>query len=219
MDSIRTPLRQLMGVAEGGEGGGAQRVEMRFIQSEAEDDLEAGPNSDITALLLQYRHGYQRAALCLCLSGLVIFAIAFVLGYAVFRGQYHWSVQAGEQENTEGLNHSAEKGVGLYLGQLRDMLRTYLQDEDIENTVSIVGRRSHPPGSPEGTSLASEILQRFQDLDMDHTWTDSHYATLQFPHKTQQNSLWLVNSSDDILEQIPLNPLDYCPYSATGNTT
>ncbi|CAB1350633.1 unnamed protein product, partial [Coregonus sp. 'balchen'] len=34
-----------------------------------------------------------------------------------------------------------------------------------------------------GTALAAEILQTFKDLHMDHTWADSHYATLQFPSR------------------------------------
>ncbi|XP_076009851.1 transferrin receptor protein 2 isoform X2 [Genypterus blacodes] len=81
-----------------------------------------------------------------------------------------------------------------------------------------VSRASHPPGSAEGTSLASEILHRFKLLHMDHTWTESLYATLQFPDRAQRSSLWLVDSTGLISEQIPLNPSDYCPYSATGST-
>lgn len=46
-----------------------------------------------------------------------------------------------------------------------------------------VSRTTHPPGSSEGNDLAREILQSFQKLHMDHTWTDSHYATLQFPSR------------------------------------
>uniref|UniRef100_A0A3Q4GFG9 Transferrin receptor 2 n=1 Tax=Neolamprologus brichardi TaxID=32507 RepID=A0A3Q4GFG9_NEOBR len=78
-----------------------------------------------------------------------------------------------------------------------------------------VSRAAHPPGSSEGTSLASEILQRFRELQMDHTWTESLYATLQFP----DSSLSLVDSAGRVSEEIPLNPSDYCPYSATGNAT
>lgn len=48
-----------------------------------------------------------------------------------------------------------------------------------------MSRSSHPPGSMEGNVLASEILQKFRQLRMDHTWTDSHYATLQFPSRYQ----------------------------------
>uniref|UniRef100_A0A665TMW9 Transferrin receptor 2 n=1 Tax=Echeneis naucrates TaxID=173247 RepID=A0A665TMW9_ECHNA len=39
-------------------------------------------------------------------------------------------------------------------------------------------RTSHPPGSAEGTVLASDILNRFRKLQLDHTWTESLYATL-----------------------------------------
>ncbi|XP_061565952.1 transferrin receptor protein 2 isoform X2 [Cololabis saira] len=99
------------------------------------------------------------------------------------------------------------------------MMNELLQDEDIHKTASRVSRASHPPGSSEGTSLASEILHRFRQLQMDHTWTESLHATLQFPDRTQRSSLQLLDSAGLVSEQIPLNPSDFCPYSATGNYT
>ncbi|XP_037618873.1 transferrin receptor protein 2 isoform X1 [Sebastes umbrosus] len=218
MDAIRTRLTQSssVGVAEDDEAGGAQRVEMRFVTS----DEEAGPSTDITALVQRYRHGYRGAGVFLCLCGVVVFATAFLLAYAVFGGRYHCS-QVGEEDEEQGggAKPPAEGGAGLYLGELRVMMRRLLQDEDIHNTVSRVSRANHPPGSSDGTSLASEVLRRFRLLPMDHTWTESLYATLQFPHRSQRSSLWLLDSAGLILEQIPLNPSDYCPYSATGSTT
>ncbi|RVE60928.1 hypothetical protein OJAV_G00185630 [Oryzias javanicus] len=99
------------------------------------------------------------------------------------------------------------------------MMRRLLKDEDIHKTVSRVSVAPHPPGSSEGTLLASEILKRFQQMEMDHTWTESLYATLQFPDRSHSSSLQLLDSSGLVLELLPLNPLDYCPYSATGNFT
>ncbi|XP_073331956.1 transferrin receptor protein 2 isoform X3 [Pagrus major] len=223
MDAIRTRLRQSpsVGVAEDEEVGGAQRVEMRFVTSEAEEEAEAGPSSDITALVLRHHHGYRRAGVLLCVCGVVVFTTAFLLAYAVFGGRYHCS-QVGEQDEEQqggGAQQPAEGGAGLYLGELRVMMRRLLHDEDIYNTVSRVSRASHPPGSSEGTSLATEVLRRFRQLRMDHTWTESLYATLQFPHRSQRSSLWLLDSAGLISEQIPLNPSDFCPYSATGSTT
>ena len=55
--------------------------------------------------------------------------------------------------------------------------------------VSRVSRADHPPGSSEGTALASEILRRFRLLQMDHTWTESLYATLQFPNRYESELL------------------------------
>lgn len=54
--------------------------------------------------------------------------------------------------------------------------------------ISRVSRANHPPGSAEGTSLALEILRRFRELQMDHTWTESLYATLQFPDRYSDRS-------------------------------
>ncbi|XP_034741986.1 transferrin receptor protein 2, partial [Etheostoma cragini] len=146
---------------------------------------------------------------------------AFLLAYAVFGGRFHCS-QVGGREDEEpggGAKAPAEEGAGLYLGELRVMMKRLLQDEDIQDTVGRVSRANHPPGSSEGTSLASEILRRFRRLQMDHTWTESLYATLQFPDRSQRSSLWLLDSAGLISEQIPLNPSDFCPYSATGSTT
>ncbi len=62
-----------MDVEENEEVGGPQRVEMRFVTSEGEEEVEAGPSSDITALVLRNRHGYQRAGVFLCVCGVIIF--------------------------------------------------------------------------------------------------------------------------------------------------
>uniref|UniRef100_A0A3Q1C7I6 Transferrin receptor 2 n=1 Tax=Amphiprion ocellaris TaxID=80972 RepID=A0A3Q1C7I6_AMPOC len=231
--------------------GGAQGVELRLVTSE-EDETEAGPISDVTALVLRHRHGYRRAGMLLCACGVIVFTagnhhlivlielfdlvtevgvtslslsrslslLAFLLAYGVLSGRYHCS-QLGDQDEEQqrgGANSLAGGGAGLYLGELRVMMRRLLQDEDIHNTVSRVSRAPHPPGSSEGTALASEILHRFQQLQMDHTWTESLYATLQFPDRTQRSSLRLVDSAGLILEQISLNLSDFCPYSATGTT-
>ena len=44
-------------------------MEMRFVGAEE----EAGPSSDITALVLRHRHGYWRAGVLLCVCGMVVF--------------------------------------------------------------------------------------------------------------------------------------------------
>ncbi|TWW63220.1 transferrin receptor protein 2 [Takifugu flavidus] len=222
METIRTPLRQSssVNVSRGDEVGGAQWAELRSVTSEVdqEDETEeAGPGSDITTLMLSYHHGSRRAGVLLCVCGVTIFTTAFLLAYAVFSGHYCSQVGVQEEEQHGGLDKApAESGAGLYLGQLRVMMRRLLQDEDIHNTVSRVSRASHPPGSSEGTLLASEVLHRFREMHMDHTWTESLYATLQFPHRSLRSSVWLLDSAGLVSEQIPLNPSDYCPYSATG---
>ncbi|XP_062271186.1 transferrin receptor protein 2 [Scomber scombrus] len=167
--------------------------------------------------------GYRRAGVFVSVCGVIVFTTAFLLAYALFGGRCQSTQERGwgdeDGQPGGGAKPPAEGGAGLYLGELRVMMRRLLQDEDIHNTVSRVSRANHPPGSAEGTSLASEILRRFRRLQMDHTWTESLYATLQFPNRSQRSSLWLVDSSGLILEQIPLNPADFCPYSATGSTT
>ncbi|XP_045069971.1 transferrin receptor protein 2-like, partial [Coregonus clupeaformis] len=204
--------RHSVGEAEVNEVDG---IEMKLDQPESEEELEAEPNSDITALVLRQPQHHRKTVIYLSLSTL-IFTTAFILGYVAFRGSCHYCGVEGERvpvEDKPGPDHYYQVG-GMYLGELRDMLKKFLQDERIETTVRRVSRTTHPSGSSEGTALAAEILQTFKDLHMDHTWADSHYATLQFPSRTQRNSLWMVDSQGEVLEEISLeNPDSYCAYS------
>ncbi|XP_047241284.1 transferrin receptor protein 2 isoform X2 [Girardinichthys multiradiatus] len=203
------------------EEAGAQREELSFATLENEEEAE--PFCDIRGLVLRYLCGNRRGCVLLGFCGSVTFTAAFLLAFVVFSGRYHCSQVGGLGEQSEqeggGANKPSDGGSGLYLGELREMMRRLLQYEDIYNTVSRISRANHPPGSSEGTALASEVLGRFRKLPMDHTWTESLYATLQFPDRTQRSSLQLVDSAGLISEQIALNPFDYCPYSATGNYT
>ncbi|XP_007237563.3 transferrin receptor protein 2 [Astyanax mexicanus] len=225
------PVRKLLTGSPGGgaqadegveEGGGVKcsknRLEMKLVQSGSENSSEAGLTNDITALVLRRQVDRRKAAVYLTLIGLLIFTTAFLLGYVSFRGMCHFCVEEGELvpvEDPAGPDHSAGGGV-IYMGELRDMLKKYLREEKIESTVRRVSRATHPTGSSEGNALATEILQSFQKLQMDHTWTDSHYATLQYPSRAQRNALWLVDADGTELEEILLDSADYCAYSATG---
>uniref|UniRef100_A0A672Q449 Transferrin receptor protein 2-like n=1 Tax=Sinocyclocheilus grahami TaxID=75366 RepID=A0A672Q449_SINGR len=187
-----------------------------------EEESEVTLNRDITsALMLQQRMDRRKAAVYLTLSGLLIFTTAFLLGFVAFRGMCRLCGNDGDLiplSDAAGAQHSAEGGV-MYTAELREMLKKYLKEERIEDTLRRVSRASHPPGSSEGNAVAREILQNLQNLRMDHTWTDSHYATLQFPSRTQRNTLWLVDSEGAELEEIPLDSEGYCAYSATGTAT
>ncbi|XP_034146176.1 transferrin receptor protein 2 isoform X2 [Esox lucius] len=211
--------RRPLGGSEGNEMGG---TEMKPDQPEPDEDLEAEPNSDITALVVQQPQHRRKTVIYLFLCSLLIFTTAFLLGYVAFRGSCHYCGEVGEMvpvEDKPGIDHYPT--AGMYPGELRDMLKKYLQDEKIEATIRRVSRTTHPSGSSEGTALAAEILEMFKDLHMDHTWTDSHYATLQFPSRTQRNSLWIVDAEgEEMLEEIPLeDPDSYCAYSAIGTAT
>ncbi|XP_069042853.1 transferrin receptor protein 2 [Lepisosteus oculatus] len=220
--SIYRQRRCGRGLEEGdGEEGGDCRVEMKLVESEAEEDLEPGLTSDITALVLRKPRDRRRAGFYLALITLLIFTTAFLLGYVTFRGScYSCEESEGELvpvDDSAVLDSSSEDGV-LYLGELREMLRKYLKEETIGSTVGHFSRMPHPPGSLEGNSLATEVLEFFRQLKMDHTWTDSHFANLQFPSRTQPNTLSVVDRNGNVIEQIQLErPLDsYCAYSGTG---
>ncbi|XP_053498805.1 transferrin receptor protein 2 isoform X2 [Ictalurus furcatus] len=224
------PVRRLLAVSSrdgaqveevGGVSGPVSQVELKLVQSGSEAGSEAGLNNDVTGLMQRQRLSRRKAVVYLTLIGLLIFTTAFLLGYVSSRGTCPLCVDEGELvlvDDTAGPDHSPKTG-GMYLGELKDMLKKYLQEEKIEDTVQRVSRTSHPAGSSEGHALAMEILQSFQNLHMDHTWTDSHYATLQFPSSMQRNALWLVDAEGVELEEILLDRADYCAYSATGTAT
>ncbi|XP_060793831.1 transferrin receptor protein 2 [Neoarius graeffei] len=204
----------------GGIKGSVSQVELKLVQSGSETGTEAGLNN-VRGLKLRERLSRRKAIVYLTLTVLLIFTTAFLLGYVSARRMCPLCVDEGELvlvDDTAGPDHSPNTGK-MYLGELKDMLKKYLQEEKIEDTVQRVSRTAHPAGSSEGHALAMEILQSFQDLDMDHTWTDSHYATLQFPSRTQRNALWLVDAEGVELEEILLDHADYCAYSATGTAT
>ncbi|MCI4387887.1 hypothetical protein PGIGA_G00079260 [Pangasianodon gigas] len=224
------PVRRLLAVSSrggaqveevGGVRGSVSQVELKLVQSGSEVGSEVGLNNDVTGLMLRQRLSRRKAVVYLTLTGLLIFTTAFLLGYVSSHGMCPLCVDEGELvlvDDTAGPDHSPKTG-GMYLGELRDMLKKYLQEEKIEDTVQRVSRTAHPAGSSEGHALAMEILQSFQNLHMDHTWTDSHYATLQFPSRTQRNALWLVDAEGAALEEMLLDHADYCAYSATGTAT
>ncbi|XP_043954554.1 uncharacterized protein LOC122820917 [Gambusia affinis] len=140
---------------------------------------EAWPVRDVTGWLLRHLHGNRRGCVLLGVCGGVAFTAAFLLALAVVRGRGLCSQEAWLEQPEGGANIPADGGAELYLGELREMMRRLLQDEDLLSTVSRVSRADHPPGSSEGTVLASEVLGRFRKLQMDQTWTESLFATLQ----------------------------------------
>ncbi|PWA19195.1 hypothetical protein CCH79_00019741, partial [Gambusia affinis] len=146
---------------------------------------EAWPVSDVTGWLLRRLQGNRRGCVLLGVCGGVAFTAAFLLALAVFWGRSLCSNEAGPQQAGGGANIPADGGAELYLGELREMMRRLLQDEDLLSTISLVSRVDHPPGSSEGTVLASEVLGRFRKLQMDQTWTESLFATLQVPDRLQ----------------------------------
>ncbi|KAJ8255040.1 hypothetical protein GJAV_G00200280 [Gymnothorax javanicus] len=205
------------------EGGDESQSEITVAHPVSEEDLHAGLSSEVMALVQEKPASLRKAVFYLTLISLLIFTTAFLLGYVAFRASCHYCGKKDEE-----LVHVADKGYSDYdtwrgvmsMADLKEMMRKYLKEEQIENTVRRMSRSTHPSGSSEGTTLASEILQKFRQLRMDHTWTDSHYATLQFPSRTQKNSLWILDANEDVVEEIPLgSPSDYCAYSGTGTAT
>ncbi|XP_031440944.1 transferrin receptor protein 2 isoform X1 [Clupea harengus] len=205
----------------GGARGSGPGVELKLVQSQSDEEEEEGLESSLTALVLHQPLKHRKAWIYLTLTALLIFTTAFLLGYVAFHGSCNYCGDDGDLVPVDDppVPHHYPEGDLLHMGELRDMLKKYLGEETLDTTIRRVSRTTHPPGSSEGNDLAREILQSFQKLRMDHTWTDSHYATLQFPSRTKRNDLWIVDENGVELEEIQLNAADYCAYSATGTAT
>ncbi|XP_028654062.1 transferrin receptor protein 2 isoform X1 [Erpetoichthys calabaricus] len=200
-------------------------VEMKMVEPDMDDDPETSLTSDITNLVLRKPRDYKRAIVYLILTALLIFITAFLLGYIAFRESCTSCSNDEDQFSSALLDDypSSESFIGpgmLYWTDLREMLQKYLRQESIENTVWKYSQMTHPPGSSTGSMLAAHVLETFKKLKLDHTWTDSHYATLQFPDRMKPNYLQIVDNTGMLIQNIPpTNPEAYCAYSATGNVT
>ncbi|KAG2468425.1 TFR2 protein, partial [Polypterus senegalus] len=200
-------------------------VEMKMVEPDIDDDPETSLTSDITNLVLRKPRDHKRAIVYLILTALLIFITAFLLGYIAFRESCTSCSNEEDQFSSALLDDypSSESFIGpgmLYWTDLREMLQKYLRQESIENTVWKYSQMTHPPGSTAGSMLAAHVLETFKKLKLDHTWTDSHYATLQFPDRWKPNYLQIVDNTGMLIQNIPpTNPEAYCAYSATGNVT
>ncbi|XP_075705367.1 transferrin receptor protein 2 [Rhinoderma darwinii] len=157
---------------------------------------------------------YQKLIIAITVSAFA----AFILGYlSTRRTCTTCDINGGDSTSDESYEEEPEP-IRMDWSDLKDLFTKYLKDGgQIEKTIRKVSRTAHPAGSPENEELADYILQTFQSYNMDHTWVASHFAELQFPHKSRPNTLKIIDGSNVTVEQIPIGDPDvYCPYSATG---
>ncbi|XP_029436097.1 transferrin receptor protein 2 isoform X2 [Rhinatrema bivittatum] len=200
------------------------QVEMKMTEQEAEEENEPSITHDMVALVTRKPQDKKKALIYLILIALLIFTLAFLFGYLATG-----SCQSCVDSRTEYLVESDEPDKSLpdfqktvlYWSDLKQMFQKYLNtEEQFGKTIKRVSRVHHPAGSDEMTLMAHEIMAYFSKYKLDHTWADTHYVGLQFPNRSNPNSLQFVNRSGMVLENVIIEDPDvYCPYSASGNTT
>ncbi|XP_074839035.1 transferrin receptor protein 2 isoform X2 [Carettochelys insculpta] len=179
----------------------------------------------MAALVTPGRRDRTKTLTYVVLSALLIFTVAFLLGYVALRGSCPSC--AGLQGNLlavvsdEGAPEEPPgPGPPLYWADLKEMFQKYLREDSLERTIRWVSEDPHPPGSPHMAVLAQRMLQSFTSYGLDRAWTDTHYVGLQRPDRLNPNFLHQLDLQGSILEKLSLeDPEMYCPYSAPGNAT
>nr|XP_006114725.1 transferrin receptor protein 2 isoform X1 [Pelodiscus sinensis]XP_014424829.1 transferrin receptor protein 2 isoform X1 [Pelodiscus sinensis] len=202
---------------EGPGGEGAAGLELKVTDGEEDEDM--------AALVTPSPRNRTKALTYLVLSALLVFTVAFLLGYVALRGSCpscaglrgDLLAVVSDEGTVEEL---PAPGPPLYWADLKEMFQKYLREESIERTIRWVSEGPHPPGSPRMDALTHRLLESFTSYRLDRAWTDTHYVGLQYPDRQNPNFLHLLDTQGGILEKLPLeDPEMYCPYSAPGNAT
>nr|XP_033780046.1 transferrin receptor protein 2 [Geotrypetes seraphini] len=196
------------------------QVEMKMAEQEAEDN-EVSITHDMVALVTRKPQDRRRAMIYLILIALLIFTLAFLFGYLATGSCPSCVAPHAEYLVVSDEPDQSMKKTILYWADLKLMFQKYLtSEEQLGKTIKRVSRINHPAGSDEINSLAYEMMTSFNKYKLDHTWADSHYVPLQFPNRTNPNSLQFIDRSGAIHEEVTIEDPDvYCPYSATGSAT
>ncbi|KAH1187982.1 hypothetical protein KIL84_020628 [Mauremys mutica] len=179
----------------------------------------------MAALVAPGPRGRTKALTYVVLSALLIFTVAFLLGYVALRGSCpSCAGLRGDLLAVVSDEGAAEESPGpgapLYWADLKEMFQKYLREESIESTVRWVSEGPHRPGSPRMDALTHRVLESLTSYGLERAWTDTHYVGLQRPDRMNPNFLHQLDPQGGVLEKLPLeDPEMYCPYSAPGNAT
>ncbi|XP_038624906.1 transferrin receptor protein 2 isoform X1 [Tachyglossus aculeatus] len=196
-------------------------MELRMPQSRRRGSGGSGEQS-LNALVGPGPRAPRKTATYLILVSLLIFTVAFLLGYIVFRGSCQ---SCGDYVTVVGDDSGYEAGPDaarspLYWADLQEMFHKYLDEGQLEASIRSTSSRERTSGSAGMTALSHQIRNTFSQRKLDHVWMDTHYVGLQFPDRLQPNSLYWVDKAGEVTDQLTLEDPDvYCPYSANGNAT
>ncbi|XP_074081434.1 transferrin receptor protein 2 isoform X3 [Macrotis lagotis] len=156
----------------------------------------------------------------LILINILVFTVAFLLGYITFRGSCQ-SCKDSMSEVSDELGYELNpdtSGSNLYWADLREMFHKYLSEEQLKSSIRTISLLERSSGSPGMTTLSRQIRDMFSQQKLDHVWMDTHYVGLQFPDPARPNTLHWVDESGNVLGELQLEDPDvYCPYSAKGS--
>ncbi|CAI5791569.1 Transferrin receptor 2 [Podarcis lilfordi] len=201
--------------------GDPEGLQMKVVEAEGPGTTRGGEKAGDTAQC-PWKDRWK-ALVCLVLVGLLVFIVAFLLGYVLSRGSScmvcgDYLAVVNDESPPEA--EDGQRGAPLYWADLREMFQKYLNEEKIEGTIRMMSESPHPPGSPRLDALSRHVLSAFGSYGLDHSWTDSHYVGLQRPDRLRPNFLQWVDTNGVVVEKLPLeDPEVYCPYSASGTVT
>ncbi|XP_069500959.1 transferrin receptor protein 2 isoform X2 [Ambystoma mexicanum] len=219
-----TNPRHSYSIYKNNDEGESNNMEVK-MEHDGDEEMESSFVNGMASTLTTKKSSNRRKPLiCLIVIAFVIFLFAFIFGYLAFRAtcQSCGDLQSDDSfsESYDGYDSEPE-GHTLYFDDLKQMFQKYLNEgQELEKNIRWVSRKNHPSGSNEIKELAYDILEDFKKYKLDHTWADTHYVGLQFPNRTNPNSLRFVNGSGYTLETVMLeDPEVYSPYSAPGTAT
>ncbi|CAN2390204.1 Transferrin receptor [Pristimantis euphronides] len=187
-------------------------------EDEAELHIEDAPHADQTSNPKCSRCWISPLYQKIIIAITVVAFVAFILGHVSSRRACTTcDMNGGDFASDESYEQEEAEPLRMDWADLKDLFTKYLTDgQQIKENIRRISGSPHPSGSQENKELADYMLQTLRSYNMDHTWVESHFAELQFPNRSQRNTLKIVNGSGTV-EEIALGDLDvYCPYSATG---
>ncbi|XP_018429887.1 PREDICTED: transferrin receptor protein 2 [Nanorana parkeri] len=154
----------------------------------------------------------------IAIAAIVAACVAFILGYLATRRPCAACVTNGPDNEMVSEDYLQQEPKTMDWADLKDLFNQFLKNgQQIESTIRKFSRIPHPSGSLENQNLADDILQQFRNFPVDHTWVESHYATLQFPNRARPNTVKIIGADNETLEVFPFQEQDpYCPYSAVA---
>ncbi|XP_038642905.1 transferrin receptor protein 2 isoform X2 [Scyliorhinus canicula] len=182
---------------------------------------ESAVTSEEVGLIVQRSQDRKKALMYLVLVSLFLLIIAFILGYVSSRGNCTSCAEV-EETNREPLrgdgcdywpNPDTSSEKVLYWGDLKAMLKNYLDGQEIAKITRIMSNRSHPAGSPHLHELTRMIHGKLKSFHLNHVWADSHYVTLPFPNRSSPSYLRVTDENGTRLEDIVLDADAYLAYS------
>ncbi|XP_041034743.1 transferrin receptor protein 2 [Carcharodon carcharias] len=194
------------------------------VKMEEVEVAEPQVTSEMVGLIVQKTADRRKALIYLVLVLLFFLIIAFILGYVSSQTSCKACIEAdaastaamsGDEcsywQNTDTGSESV-----LHWGDLKAMLKEYINGQEIAKNTRLMSKAPHPVGSAELNELTSMVRKTFQSYNLGHVWADSHYVTLPFQNRSSPSYLWVTNADGTMVQNIQLDNDVYLAYSPNG---